>query len=368
MKVGRATYFFLIVGFALTFGEVLMKFGARLWSQEHYQFFPIFLIGVVCLVVDRARNESEVPRNKVRIGPISFGLFLFALLTTIGFRSPMMGYCSVVLLGYSLLCGYPLARRAWSLLAILIPPPLGFDTELVHTLQRWSSIGASRVLDRLHVPHVMEGNIVQLADRRLFVEEACSGLGSIYLIVGATLFWLVYTRERLIRGFLLCMAAVWWSIASNVIRIVAIAVAHEWGGVDLATGAAHQVLGVLTMLLALGGTAGSASLIRFLLSSISDNHLKEDKTIALTPVALWNIITTTNRNLIYRTKTPIVKIDVSPRRFAIGLAGILILAGAAYWSRGPIAALTDSFRSRIPQLTDATSELSDTVAVEKAES
>lgn len=344
--IAPVTLFFLVVGGLLTYGDILLRFGARLWSQDHYQFFPIFLAGVAALVIDRARTEGEWNSRKWRVGPISFGLFLFTIIGAVGLRSPLLGFCSVFLAGYSLLCGFPLARRAWSLLLILVPPPMGFDTEIVHQLQMWSSTGASRILDYLHVAHVMNGNVVQLADRKLFVEEACSGLGSVYLVAGATLFWLVYSRERLSRGILLFASSFWWSMVSNVVRIVLIAASHQWLNIDLATGLAHQVLGVLTMLLALAGTASTAMLLKFFMSSISDERLKPDKSIALTPIALWNVATTTNRSLVYRPRVPLIKFDVSRNVLLNTFAFILMLCGLVYWTQPSIAGITKNARER----------------------
>ena len=110
----RAPLFLLTTGLILTYGDILLRFCFRLWGEDHYQFFPLYLAGVAALVVDRLRQERNQEQQEIRIGLISLGLFLISLIGAIASRSPLLGVCSLFFLGYSLLSEFPLARGAWA--------------------------------------------------------------------------------------------------------------------------------------------------------------------------------------------------------------------------------------------------------------
>src|SRR5436853_413288 len=85
-----------------------------------------------------------------------------------------------------------LLAPAWFFLWLLIPPPLNLDQRLVTRLQTFTARQSSRLLDQLGVLHVMQGNVVVIPHKHLLVEEACSGINSLFSMLACTLFFVLW--------------------------------------------------------------------------------------------------------------------------------------------------------------------------------
>lgn len=322
------------------YGPLMWEHGQHLWSREYFQFFPIYLIAVGVVLRERLTHAELPVRGTWRVEPISLGLAIPLLGIAYWVWSPWIAAVSLVLLGDSLLCPCYQARRTWRLLTLLIPLPLGLDAVLVHKLQLLSSVQASRVLDFLRIPHVMQGNVLELSSKRLFVEEACSGINSVYMLTAATLFCLVISRDRLIRGLPLLVSVAWWALLANVFRIVLIAVAHQNYQLDLSAGWRHESLGLASTVFALAGIFSTKSLLDFLTASIADQRSLDSHTSkTLSPIVLWDMVTTHRRSLVYGLERVSFTVAVSAGRLLPGLAAILILMGTGHWGMVTILAM-----------------------------
>ncbi len=320
----------LSVAAAVAYAGTLWRYAERLWAQSHFQFFPVFLIAVVWLTVSRLRNAKLPGRTTWRIGPITFGLAVAAMAGSAWVSSPWLSALSLLFLGDSLLSSLPLARSSWRLLALLIMLPMGLDEQAVHSLQRISSTHASTLLDRLHIPHLMRGNVLELASQRLFVEEACSGMSSVYLLMAATALSVVWERTRMVRAIPLLLSVLWWAIVGNVVRIVVIAAAIHINGSDLTTGWQHETLGVVVLLLSLSGIYSTNCLLRFLLAEISNfAQTRDNGSRVLTPVRLWNLCTETNRR---PPAVPMFSLKQPRQRLFNTLTLLLLASGGWYWT------------------------------------
>ncbi|MEZ6132034.1 MAG: exosortase U [Planctomycetaceae bacterium] len=323
----------LSVAALFAYGPLLWEHGRHLWSRDYFQFFPVYILAVAFVTRERITNAEFPEKHMWRVAPVSLGLAVPVLAIAYWFWSPWLAVVSFLLLGDSLLCHFPLARRTWRLLALLIPLPLGFDAELVHRLQLLSSEQASRILDFLNVPHVMQGNVLELDGRRLFVEEACSGISSVYMFTAATLFYVAVSESRLVRSVPLLISVAWWALLANVCRIVSIATAHEWYQSNLSAGWPHQALGLTTMFLALAGIFSTKALLGFLTASIRDaRSLDFSTTKALSPTVLWDILTTQKRSLVYGSEHARFSMQVSVRKLLSSLVTGLVLPATVYWS------------------------------------
>src|SRR5436305_1526006 len=93
----------------------------------------------------------------------------------------------------------------------------------VNRMQMLASMGSSAVLDSLGVIHVLNGNVVRITLKPLFVEEACAGLSSLLTVVACSLFLVLWLRRPVVRSVLLVLSSIGWVIACNILRIVVIA-------------------------------------------------------------------------------------------------------------------------------------------------
>ena len=108
------------------------------------------------------------------------------------------------------------------------------------------------MLDVLGVLHVMDGNVVKVAGRRLPVDQACSGIYSLLTLLIGTFFYILWVRTSVVRSVLLLISSVFWVIFGNVTRIVLIAVLSTRFNIDLASGWKHEVLGLFMFAVMLG--------------------------------------------------------------------------------------------------------------------
>lgn len=113
------------------------------------------------------------------------------------------------------------------LLATTIPLPAVVYNSLTGPLQLFASSAATGLVQALGVAAHREGNVIQLANVSLGVEEACNGLNSLSALVVAALLlgFLVCSRNRA-RAVLVALAPP-LAIAVNVVRVAGTALLSD---------------------------------------------------------------------------------------------------------------------------------------------
>jgi len=249
----------------------LLALQARLtWGHPHYRFFPVLLVGAGAIAARAVSRLGRLVPGSNRPVRWMLGSAWALLVGACLIGSAWLGTVAAMLatLGVAFALGGGRLLRsllpAWGLLWLAIPPPIGLDYELVTLLQTAATGWSSRVLDVLGVFHLREGNVIRLADRRLLIEEACSGIHSLFAVLAATLFLAIWGRRSPLRGLALVTTAVAWVFLGNVLRIVVVVdLAAHWQ-LDLSTGWPHEALGLAVFALALGLTASSDCLFSLL--------------------------------------------------------------------------------------------------------
>ena len=252
---------------------LLMLHGRYLWAREHYQFFPFLLPAAFALAYRNVRGLGPLMPGRRGVCLALFGLALAFLTLGILIRSAWSGAVAaqVTLLAAAFsLGGCRLVGRllpAWLLLFLAIPLPGPLDGRFIAVLQRLTSIGASRVLEVAGVLHARDGNVVDLGGYSILVEEACSGVHSLYSVMACTMFWSAWKRRPMGHALLLLLAALPWVLAGNVARIVAVATLDGVGGVNLSSGWGHEALG-FCLFAAMLGLIWSTDHLLFLLTPL----------------------------------------------------------------------------------------------------
>src|SRR5262249_55547380 len=85
---------------------------------------------------------------------------------------------------------------ALMMLVTVLRPPLNLDKAFITRLQEYTARAADATLDVLNVLHVRTGNVIEIPGRRMFVEEACSGVNSLFSALACTLFYLAWTKRH----------------------------------------------------------------------------------------------------------------------------------------------------------------------------
>jgi exosortase len=136
-------------------------------------------------------------------------------------------------------------------LLCMIPLPYVVYYQLTFPLQIESSRWAAMLLDRIGVPTVREGNILNLEGYSLEVVTACSGLRSIMTLGTMALF--LTDLVHLSRGskVLLVVASIPIAVAANVARLAVTAIIATVGGPEAAESFLHELSGVVVFILGL---------------------------------------------------------------------------------------------------------------------
>lgn len=233
---------------------------SQMWTRPHLQYFPISIAAFGYLIwqelpmprvyADGLRNHIALAFFGGSIGVGCLGLWLY---------SPLLGLLSSVL-AVSAWSFKSLSRssipRVFSLIAIVascIPLPLNYDQQLVSRLQQTASRSCSYALDGLEVPHLLEGNIIQIANHPLFVEEACSGVTSLYSLFSLGIILAVFSRRSLFIAAATFVFIPFLAVATNLLRLMVIVLALYWWEIDLTHGYVHTILGLTVFMV--GGLA-----------------------------------------------------------------------------------------------------------------
>lgn len=247
----------------------------KMWLfRPHYQFFPLLLAGIAWLLWKRWPRCSAAMRPPAW----STGLLMCGLLgltASVLFFSTWLAAVAVVLSSGGLIGRYAVPGQTrnwlpvWVLMWLIVPPPLKWDFRLILWLQSSTTRMASVVLDVAGVRHLMEGNVLVLPGQRMLVEEACSGVNSLLVLLAVTALFVVAARRPLLWAALLVASSFAWAWLANVARVVAIALAQALYQVDLSSGWRHELLGYAAIALGLLLLASTDRWLAFLLRPVA---------------------------------------------------------------------------------------------------
>ena len=223
-----------------------------LWSRPHFQFFPLAWLSFGYFAYQRLGGLAAC-RSSFRLaaGVLVALLSFAASAESILISSPWLAYAAAVALvvAWLLLRGnnlaWPAAVGLSSVLWMTLPFPAGYDDKLIQFLQRQSSNFTSVILDCIGILHLPEGNVLELAQKRLFVDEACSGVDSLYALMAICLCLVLWFRQRLFVAVISLSLVPVWASCGNIVRLVSIVLGLEWFGIDLSHGMQHTILGLL---------------------------------------------------------------------------------------------------------------------------
>ncbi|MCA9027334.1 MAG: exosortase U [Planctomycetaceae bacterium] len=329
----------LITALLLLFGHVplVLTYVRRLMLFKHYEFVPLLGIGICILVWRRLKEVSreellEGIQTSVPVRRLWVSGFTLAIATLFG--SPWVAMLSLILsLGMFLhsLSGsrWKEILPVWALTFLMIRPPLHLDLRFIKWLQLETSQVASLALERLGVLHLMQGNVIVVPERRFLVEQACSGIHSVFALLTASAFYAVCMRTPKLRGLLLMVSSVFWACVMNLVRIVLTVLVYEDFDIHLSTGWAHTATGLVTFFVAVVFLAFTDFLVRFFLDPIDQHKVTYWKQEGNPFVRRWNGKSSRHRSSDEQPPSA-VKTVVPPQRMTraapVLTAGFTVLA------------------------------------------
>ncbi len=264
----------LAVGLGLACLPLLLSHAQLLWEKPHYQFFPWALLGAAVLAW---RRREELRPLTPGLPAVAFSLLGlgWVLLAVAGYLvSPWLGMNAalVILTGFLWLFGgrrlFVVLIPSLLLLLVLVPPPLGLDTRVIFLLQSSTTRLASQTLDWLQLSHVPLAHTLQVPGDLLLVDEACSGIASLFSVVTFALFFCFFLRRNVVHMVLLILFAVLFVVLGNVARVVAITVLKSRYGVDLVNGWKHEMTGLVVFAVCLALSASMDQAILFFTDAV----------------------------------------------------------------------------------------------------
>ncbi len=281
----------------------------RMLGSDERVFAPLMLIAVIVFIIrdtNRATGSSDgLPhtglthttgltprRQRASIGilgiGVSLGIFSWWVI------SPWLAYVAsaMAVFAWSLtrFSATPWWRvTAWTaLLATTIRLPVDLDLALMTRLQGWSASLCDFALDALWVPHLKQASIIELTGKEFFVEDACSGVTSLFALLAfasLSLYW----RGASLTACLMALPSVpVWAMAGNYFRLLLITLGYHRFGLDLASGLDHELLGIATFLLSVSGYCLTESVVLLLTLPVSTGSPRfREMQAALNGVMTW---------------------------------------------------------------------------------
>lgn len=253
-------------------------FGLLAYSQYHY--VPALVLAMAFLFASTWDRTISLPR----------GVFVWSLLASgsalvlVGcyFWSPWSATVGFVLISGAALRQCNSSKQTWGLLGLwpltwlLLRLPMNLDTSVSSWLQRITARVSSFILDWIEIPHQLTGNVFHLPHGTLFVEEACSGIQSVFALFFCSVLWVVWKHRSFALLPIYVLAAMFGAGIMNVLRVTVICIAQERWQLDWAHGWRHDVLGYICLLIAIALLISSDRLLRIVfypLPSSTDNLL-----------------------------------------------------------------------------------------------
>ena len=244
---------------------------ADVWTHVDYQSHG-FLVPVVSVWLAMRQRYAL---RRLPVEPAGWGLAVLAAAFVAYFAGIIGG--SVSLQGVALvaaIAGAVLFARgtAWlrrlalpiAFLLFMVPVPPGWITPIILQLQLFVSDVSLRILNALGILASREGNVLLLpSGESLFVAEACSGVTSIVTLAPLGVLLAVLTLRGPVARVLLVAAVVPLAMAGNLVRVLATVFAAMRVGAQSATdGPPHEMLGLLTYLVAVSLLLALSALLR----------------------------------------------------------------------------------------------------------
>jgi len=137
------------------------------------------------------------------------------------------------------------------MLPLMVPIPAVIYNQITFPLQLFASSVAEHALSLLGIPVLRDGNVLELANQKLSVVEACSGIRSLMSLTFLSLVYGYLSEQRLWVRWSIFLASIPIAVAANAFRVSATGVLSEYNP-DLAQGFFHTLEGGVSFAFAFG--------------------------------------------------------------------------------------------------------------------
>lgn len=147
-------------------------------------------------------------------------------------------------------------------LLLMIPIPAIVFNQIAMPLQLFASQFGVAVMELFQVPVLREGNVIVLANTKLEVAEACSGIRSLISLLTLGIVYGYFTDSRSWVRVLIAALTIPIAILANGLRVAGTGVVSHYYGAEAALGFFHTFSGWLVFLVAFSALFAVASGVR----------------------------------------------------------------------------------------------------------
>jgi exosortase len=246
----------LAVSFGVLYRHVITKLVADWWNDDNYSH-GFLIVPIALYFAWERRHRFFAAANRPsplglvvvigRIAVLMLGILGSELfLTRISIIGTLVGSV-LFLFGWQRLriLAFPLA-----FLLLMIPLPAIIFNQIAFPLQLLASRAGEFTLRSVDIPVLREGNVLILANTKLEVAEACSGIRSLVSLLTLGIVLGYFTDQRAWVRTLIALSTIPVAIVANGGRVAGTGIAAHSFGAAAAEGFFHEFSGMVVFIVA----------------------------------------------------------------------------------------------------------------------
>jgi len=158
------------------------------------------------------------------------------------------------------------------LLLFALPVPSIVFNQIAFPLQLIASDYATRAIKLFGIPALREGNIIELAQMKLQVVEACSGIRSLVSLAALAVVYAYFVEPKWWRRVVLVVAVIPIAVIANAARVAVTGVLAHFYGVKSAEGFMHSFSGLAVFLVAVVLLLALAQMLNLINRAVSSRR------------------------------------------------------------------------------------------------
>ena len=268
----------ILLGLLVVYVPTFYDLFHGIWKTDQQAHGPIVFAVALWFFYYKAKllvstKISVVPAPRLGWPVLVIGCVLYAIGRSQSLYIFEVGSLVVVLLALTLIFfGMGVAKHFWFaffFLCFMVPLPPSVIDIITQPMKMAVSYASEHLLYLMDYPVARNGVIIYIGQYQLLVADACAGLNSLFTLEALGLLYMnVMRHESPMRNALLATLIVPISFASNVTRVIVLALITFYWGDEAGQGFVHQFSGMFLFMTALMLIIGVDSLLRYITSKL----------------------------------------------------------------------------------------------------
>jgi exosortase B len=251
--------FVLVASILAAYTPTFVTLAEGPWQTEQEGHGPLIIAASLWLVL---QSRERLRSAEIQPAPIAGWLVLLSGLAAlivarnqdiwfleVASEIPVIAGCVLLLAGWKVLriVAFPIGFLIFS-----APAPGWMVDAATVPLKVWISDSVTQLLYSLGYPIAQNGVVILIGPYQLLVQDACSGMNSIFALSAIGIFYVYAFRwHEKIRGLILMALIIPITIFANFLRVVALVLIAYYGGVDKIEGPLHDLTGIALFVVAI---------------------------------------------------------------------------------------------------------------------